>query len=67
MLIAPVDGIVLGMTTHPAVRPGQPVCHLAVPGRGVNAIRRKLAKAPDQSPEHRTRSELATSITVERI
>ena len=28
-LLAPVDGIVLGMTTLPAVNPGGPVYHLA--------------------------------------
>ena len=30
-LVAPCDGIVLGMTTLPVVKPGEPICHLAGP------------------------------------
>ncbi len=35
ILRAPRDGILLGMTTLPSVAPGDPVCHLAFPRRGV--------------------------------
>jgi hypothetical protein len=33
ILRSPIDGIVLGMATSPAVKPGEPVCHIAIPGR----------------------------------
>lgn len=49
VLRSPVDGIVLGMATSPAVKPGEPVCHIAVPGRKLKSNGRKLrpaAKAP---------------------
>ncbi len=32
LLRSPEDGIVLGMATSPAVKPGEPVCHIAIPG-----------------------------------
>lgn len=40
-LRSPVDGIVLGMATSPAVKPGEPVCHIAIPGRKLFATRRR--------------------------
>lgn len=43
---APVGGIVLGMTTLPVIRPGEPVCHIGIPDRPLDAIRRQLDKAP---------------------
>jgi len=43
-LITPVDGIVLGMTTLPAVKPGEPVCHLAIPSRSLKGVRRALER-----------------------
>ncbi len=43
---APVSGIVLGMTTLPVIRPGEPVCHLGIPDRPLSAIRQQLEKAP---------------------
>ena len=44
ILISPADGIVLGMTTLPAVKPGEPVIHIAVPKKRLSAIRRDLAR-----------------------
>lgn len=45
VLISPVDGIILGMTTLPAVRPGEPVCHIAQPNQSLASIRRAIANA----------------------
>ncbi len=45
ILRAPRDGIILGMTTLPSVAPGDPVCHLAFPKRGVL---RKIERAVEQ-------------------
>jgi predicted deacylase len=64
MIIAPQDGIVLGMTTHPAVKPGEPVCHIAIPDRKIGRIRKALAEVSAESPEARIRDDLASSIAV---
>jgi hypothetical protein len=63
-LRAPAAGVILGMTTFPAVSPGDPVCHLAVPRGGVSAIRRALAAASSESLHERVRGDLATSFSV---
>lgn len=63
-LVSPVDGIVLGMTTLPAVKPGEPVCHIAVTRKKVAAIRKALAAVPHGSLVHRIRRDLATSLSV---
>lgn len=64
VLIAPADGIILGMATLPAVKPGEPVCHIAIPRRKLSTIRRDLAAMPEDYVEHQIRRELATSIAV---
>lgn len=64
LLTAPAAGVILGMTTLPSVALGDPVCHLAIPGRGVAAIRRKLADGPDGSLLDRVRDDLASSFAV---
>ncbi len=57
------DGVVIGLTTSPAVTPGDPVCHVAIPKGGIDDI---VATLDD---EHTTlldevREQLATSVTV---
>ena len=43
-LESPADGVVLGMTTLPAVTPGDPICHLAIPRGGIRRIRETLSQ-----------------------
>lgn len=64
VLRSPVDGIILGMTTLPLVKPGEPVCHVAVPRSSLRTLRRALASAPDDSPLQRMRQDLARNISV---
>jgi predicted deacylase len=64
VLVSPVDGIVLGMTTQPAVQPGEPVCHIAIPRKSVRAVRRALKLAPGHSLGRRVRKDLATNVSV---
>jgi predicted deacylase len=45
---APAEGVVMGMTTLPAVKPGDPVCHIAIVEGGVHRIRVALGRAPGQ-------------------
>lgn len=61
-LRSPVDGIVLGMTTLPTVKPGEPVCHIAVPGRSLRTIRKALHDEPTRSLTHRLRRDLSTGL-----
>jgi predicted deacylase len=64
VLTSPFDGVILGMTTLPAVSPGEPVCHI---GRMTKATRRHLerkAAQPDDSLHERVLDDLAANITV---
>lgn len=40
IITSPVDGIILGMATMPAVKPGEPVCHIAIPTRKLQSFRK---------------------------
>jgi len=64
VLTSPTDGIVLGMTTLPMVKPGEPVCHIALPTGSMRTIRRaRLGKTRD-ALHHQLRTDLATNITI---
>jgi predicted deacylase len=43
---APVAGIVLGMTTLPVVRPGEPICHIGIPDRAPAEIIAEISRTP---------------------
>ncbi len=63
ILKAPADGIVLGMTTLPTVKPGEPICHIGRPAMSLARIEAALAKSPaGQREVTRARRHLATSI-----
>jgi hypothetical protein len=64
VLHAPADGVILGMTTLPAVTPGDPVCHLAIPRDGVAAVRAAQASAKRGSLHQRLRRDLSTNVEV---
>src|SRR5690606_7330477 len=62
-LCSTANGIVLGLTTMPAIKPGEPVCHLAVISQRLKSIRKTL---DGMSPKHlhqRVRTDLATNIS----
>lgn len=63
-LLAPADGIVLGMTTLPTVKPGEPVCHLAAPTRSLRLLRRQLKQGKRNTLYHQVRKDLATNVSV---
>lgn len=60
---APVGGIVLGMTTLPAVKPGEPICHLALPRDSLDDIRRQIRAEP-RTLHRRAQRDLATNVAV---
>jgi predicted deacylase len=64
VLRAPVDAIVMGMTTLPTVKPGEPVCHLAAVRRSLSKVREAQLKQSRNSLGRRLRSQLATNIAV---
>jgi hypothetical protein len=62
-LIAPFDGVVIGMTTLPAATPGEPVVHLGKLAR-ISRIERIRAGLPEEHPHGRTMGDLATNVLV---
>jgi len=60
VLKSPVDGIVLGMTTLPTVKPGEPVCHIAIPDKP----HQTSGHGRRDRLHHRARKDLATSIAI---
>jgi len=64
-LTAPGDAIVLGMTTLPAVSPGDPVAHLAFPSpRAFKKMERAIGKLPDDSLLARLHDDLASNVFI---
>jgi len=61
---APLGGVALGMTTLPVAAPGDPVCHLASPKKGLKRIRRALRGEDDEGLHARTQSDLSAAISV---
>ena len=63
VLLSPVDGIVLGMATMPAVKPGEPVYHIATLSETTyHRIRRKIEQSSDEALFNRIRDDLSTSV-----
>lgn len=63
VLISPIDGIVLGMATLPAVKPGEPVCHIGRPTLSMKKIEQALLREnDDRSVLRRAERHIATSI-----
>jgi predicted deacylase len=64
-IVAPRDAIVLGMTTLPAVSPGDAVAHLAFPSdRAFRKMEKVLGKLPEDSLLARLRDDLASNVLV---
>lgn len=65
ILTAPQHSIILGMTTMPAVKPGDAIFHLAtIPQRTFASIRSRIEQSGDESLFHRIRNDLSTNIVV---
>ena len=64
VLTSPFNGVVLGMTTLPAVSPGEPVCHIGkMTKRALRAVERNVDHSEDSLHE-RVRDDLAANVTV---
>ena len=65
LVLAPDDGIVVGSTTLPSVKPGDPVCHFGLVRDGIGEILKALRRLSDESLHERLRDDLGSSITLE--
>ncbi|QQL45944.1 succinylglutamate desuccinylase/aspartoacylase family protein [Sulfuriroseicoccus oceanibius] len=67
VVVSPHDGIVLGMTTMPAVSPGDPIIHVAKPdtSKQFRSLEKSVDTMDDEALESQLRTHLATNITVE--
>lgn len=61
ILICPADGIVLGIATLPAVKPGEPVVHIALPDKPIAGLRKRM-NMDAADPHGIVRRHLATHI-----
>lgn len=67
-ILSPHAGIILGMTTMPAVSPGDPVVHIArtQSRRELRNLEKSVDNMEDHALETQVRDHLATNITVEQ-
>jgi predicted deacylase len=62
ILKSTVSGIVLSMATMPAVKPGEPICHIAlVSPRQLARFQKRLSKSKND-PHNQVQVDLATSL-----
>lgn len=64
VLSAPFGGVVIGMTTLPAVMPGDPVLHLGQIVGGYRKIVKAIAGSSSKNLHNRTRTELQTNVKI---
>lgn len=67
ILRSPVDGIVLGMTTLPAVKPGEPIIHIAIPGKSIESLEKAVDRIEPDHLHGRVRSDMASNITTHEV
>ena len=64
LLIAPFSGVIIGMTTLPAVSPGEPVCHIGRLPRNTKASEIEDSRSEDMSLENQAVTDLASNVLV---
>lgn len=64
ILLSPFGGVILGMTTLPAVTPGEPVCHIGRLPKHMQPARLSRKRSQDEGLEERLMDELSTNIHV---
>lgn len=65
MLYAPFNSVVIGMTTLPAISPGEPVCHLGKLPPKTRPSRIRRSRSEEDSLEGQVAEELSTNLVVE--
>ena len=61
---SPVDGVVLGMTTMPAVKPGEPVFHIASTDQDYRQLNRMLGRRQQARLHKKVQKQLTTNIVL---
>lgn len=64
MLLAPFDAVVIGMTTLPAVSPGEPVCNLGKLPKGMKPKQFRRLRTQEDGLEGHIVEELSTNVLV---
>lgn len=64
MLHAPYDSVVIGMTTLPAISPGEPVVHLGKLPDGTKAAKLRRLRSEESGLEERLVEDLASNVLV---
>ena len=64
VLTSPFDGVILGMTTLPAVSPGEPVCHIGRMTSHARQVFEQQAAEAQDSLHGRVLGDLAANVTV---
>jgi predicted deacylase len=64
MLHAPFDAVVIGMTTLPAVSPGEPVCHLGKLPKAMKPAEFQRRRTEQDGLEERVSGDLASNVLV---
>lgn len=64
LLVAPFKGVILGMTTLPAVSPGEPVCHIGQLHTDTHADELRENRSEARSLERKTVKDLASNVMV---
>lgn len=64
VLQAPFDGVVIGMSTLPAVSPGEPVCNLGQLPQGIQPSELRKNRSEEAGLEERVTEDLASNVLV---
>lgn len=64
-IVSPADGIIQGITTMPAVKPGEPIFHIALSDLSYASLSRRIKSRKQARLHHQVQKELATSLLVE--
>jgi predicted deacylase len=64
MLHAPFNAVVIGMTTLPAISPGEPVCNLGELPKGTKPSALRFLRSAESGLEERLSQELASNVLV---
>lgn len=67
VITSPEHGILLGMTTHPMVVPGDPIYHLGLLERPLERYEEAVENVPEGSLHERVREDLSTSVLVDSL
>lgn len=62
---APFDAVVVGMTTLPAISPGEPICSLGELPKGTKPADLRIRRARHEGLEERVAEELGTNVMIE--